>query len=315
MIDRLWTLQQYHGGADIREMDITRAASGRTADDKSSCATPDALPTPAIQAVSGIGASVVFLHGWGVAGRTYRTALKQLERRGLRVHAPAMPGFGGTTALPAHRCTLHGYASWASDYIGSLGAGPVVLIGHSLGGGVAAMTAYRSPELVSQLILVNGIGGAVWRTTSDGSTVPLANRPLWDWMLRLPQDLLAPRELARVLPLVLRDSVPAAMLNPTAFWRAGRVARTADLTYELAELGYRGLPVTVISSSDDAVVPAAATAALCAAHADIRSVTVTGGHSWLLADPHRFGRIVHQAMAGPHRDRSDRAAHTRSTAS
>ncbi|WP_157117553.1 alpha/beta fold hydrolase [Nocardia vaccinii] len=270
-------------------MDITSAAtalgSGEAVDNGS-------VPTPR----EGVDRTIVFLHGWGLAGRTYQTPLGQLERRGLRVHAPTMPGFGGTAALSADRNSLCGYASWVGEYLESLDTGPVVLIGHSFGGSVAAIAAHQAPELVSHLVLMNAVGGTVWRTGPDGSAVPMADRPLWDWIAQLYLDLLPVRGSPRALPAILREVVPAAVVNPLALWRTGCLARTADLVRELGELSHRGIPVTVVSSRNDAVVPAAATAALCGAHNAIRAITVGGGHSWLLADPDRFGRVVFRAM-------------------
>ncbi len=242
------------------------------------------------------GHSVVFLHGWGLAGRTYRTGLGRLERRGIRVHAPTMPGFGGSAGLPAGQDSLRGYGSWVSEYLRSLDTGPVVLIGHSFGGSVAAVAAHQSPGLVSRLMLINAVGGPVWRTGPSGSVVPMADRPLWDWIAHLYLDLLPVRQSPRVLPAIAREVIPAAVANPVALWRTGRLARTADLVRELGEVSERGIPVTVVSSRGDAVVPAAASAALCAAHDAIRVITVGGGHSWLLSDPDRFARVVCQAM-------------------
>jgi pimeloyl-ACP methyl ester carboxylesterase len=248
--------------------------------------------------------TVVFLHGWGLAGRTYRPALGRLERRGFRVHAPTMPGFGGTAALPTDRNSLCEYGSWVGEYVRSLDTGPVALIGHSFGGSVATMAAHQAPDLVSQLVLINAVGGTVWRTGPDGSAVPMADRSLWDWIARLYLDVTPLHESPRVLPAILRDLVPAVMINPLALWHTGRLARTADLVRELGELSRRGTPITVVSGRDDAVVPAEATAALCAAHSAIRVITVGGGHSWLLSDPDRFGHVVSQAVRPSARRRS-----------
>ncbi|UFS98425.1 alpha/beta fold hydrolase [Nocardia huaxiensis] len=49
--------------------------------------------------VGGSGPHVVLLHGFGLANRTYRSALEQLARRGMRVYAPTLPGFGGAVAI------------------------------------------------------------------------------------------------------------------------------------------------------------------------------------------------------------------------
>lgn len=52
---------------------------------------------------AGTGSPAVFLHGWGLDHKVYKRALSRLVRAGLHVHAPALPGFGGTAALPGPR--------------------------------------------------------------------------------------------------------------------------------------------------------------------------------------------------------------------
>lgn len=249
--------------------------------------------------VGGNGPDVVLLHGWGLANRTYRAALEELARHGMRVYAPTMPGFGGVGELPRDRFTLRGYAAWVAAFIRAVGiTEPVTLLGHSFGGGVAIMTAYDSPELVGRLLLINSVGGSAW-VDGRGAMVAMTQRPLWDWGLHLPTDLLPVPQLTRVLPVILRDAVPAALTHPRAFWRAATLARTANLTDELAELGRRGLPVTIVWSSGDNVIPEAATQSLRAAHEEIRTVTVNGRHCWLLVDPSRFGEVISEALSFP----------------
>ncbi|APA97750.1 Haloacetate dehalogenase [Nocardia seriolae] len=246
--------------------------------------------------VGGAGPSVVLLHGFGLANRTYRPALDELARRGLRVYAPTMPGFGGTGELPRSRSSISGYAAWVAAFIRAVGIDePVTLIGHSFGGGVAIMTAYDRPDLVGRLVLVNSVGGSAW-VNGRGTLVAMTQRPLWDWGLHLQADVLPVPELTRVLPVVLRDGVPAALTHPRAFWRAAKLVRTANLTGELAELGRRGLPITVVWSNDDNVIPAAATHTLRTAHEEIRTITVEGRHCWLLADPTRFGEVISDVL-------------------
>ncbi|MFD6355035.1 alpha/beta fold hydrolase [Nocardia tengchongensis] len=251
---------------------------------------------PSRYLVGGTGPGVVLLHGFGLANRTYRKALEELVRRGMRVHAPTMPGFGGTGELPADRTSVKGYAAWVAAFIRAVGiTEPVTLIGHSFGGAVAIMTAHDSPDLVGRLVLVNSVGGSAW-VDGRGMLVAMTRRPLWDWGLHLQADLLPVPELTRVLPVILRDGVPAALTHPRAFWRATTLVRTANLTAELAELGRRGLPTTIVWSKEDNVIPAAATQTLRAAHEEIRTITVEGRHCWLIADPTRFGEVISEAL-------------------
>jgi pimeloyl-ACP methyl ester carboxylesterase len=126
---------------------------------------------PASYGVAGDGPPVVFLHGWGLSHRTYRHGLERLVGRGVQVLAPALPGFGGTTPLPPEQFSLEGYADWVAAFLTELGVeGPVTLVGHSFGGGVALRTAHDHPGHVGQLVLVNSIGSrCCWPTGRSGT--------------------------------------------------------------------------------------------------------------------------------------------------
>ena len=102
---------------------------------------------PASYGVAGDGPPIVFLHGWGLSHRTYRHGLERLVGHGVRVLAPALPGFAGTAPLPDGSFTLQGYAEWVAAFLDEYGVDePVTLIGHSLGGGVALHAGQRPPR-------------------------------------------------------------------------------------------------------------------------------------------------------------------------
>jgi len=246
----------------------------------------------AAYAAAGSGAqSIVFVHGWGLSHRVYERALRSLARAGVRVVAPALPGFGGTAELDGDACTLEGYAAWLAEFLDVIGDhDPVVVMGHSFGGGVAIQFAHDHPSRVRGLVLVNSIGGSAW--SHEGGVVrSMAERPLWDWGLHFPADVLPTPQLTRVLPVILSEAVPGLLRHPRAFWRVANLARFADLTSELEELRRRQLPVAVLWGRNDKVITEASNDALCEA-LGTECVTVAGGHGWLLADPRAFGEVM-----------------------
>src|SRR5579862_4060425 len=241
--------------------------------------------------VAGAGLPVLFLHGWGLSEHSYRRPLRRLVAMGCRVWAPALPGFGGTAHLPRGETSLAGYAGWVDAFIGAVGIdGPALVVGHSFGGGVAITLAHRSPERVRGLVLVNSVGGATW-SLARRRVRSMANRPLWDWGLHLPGDILPLPQLARVLPVFLEDALPNALRNPMAVWQAAQLARKADLTAELEDLKAHQLPVVALWSKRDQIIPRASFDALCAAVGTPGQV-VEGNHSWLLVDPDRFAAVM-----------------------
>jgi pimeloyl-ACP methyl ester carboxylesterase len=243
---------------------------------------------------AGDGPPVVFVHGWGVHARTYARALPALARAGARVIAPALPGFGRSEPLPGDY-TWEKLANWVDLLLEHAGVEePAFLIGHSFGGAVVTATASRFPERARSLVLVNSIGGSVWKQGRGGERL-MADRPLWDWGLRFPVEW-ARKDYRHALPVVARDFLGNALRNPGSLARAGRLARSADLRPELAALSARGLPISLLWGAQDRVVPEATFVALCEAAGAPGDVVGQGGHSWLLADPEGFGEMVTNSL-------------------
>lgn len=250
--------------------------------------------TTYLYGVAGEGLPLLFLHGWGLGYRAYRRSLQRLAAQGARVVAPALPGFGGNAALPAEDLSFAGYAAWVGRFLNAVGVDePVAVVGHSFGGGVGIRFAHETPERVRSLVLVNSVGGSAW--ANHGSVLrSMAERPIWDWGIHLPLDLLPVRQLTRVVPVIVEDMVPNLLRDPMSLWRVGALARQADLTVELEGLRSAGLPIVVLWGRADRVLPRASMESLCAAAGiDPESVvTVAGKHTWILADPRAFGEVM-----------------------
>lgn len=225
------------------------------------------------------GLSVVFLHGWGLGSRTYKRAMNRLMARGCRVYAPALPSFGGTADLPGDRMSFAGYADWVASFMDSVGIDePVLLIGHSFGGGVAVTVADRHPDRVSYLVLLNAVGG-------------LSERPPWAWLTAFGREMWPARHAVELLEAVRQDVMANVVRNPVGLMRAARLAQQADLRRELESLRDQGMPVLVLTSERDAIIPRGAFDALCGAVGTAGQV-VYGGHSWLLANPDAFDEVL-----------------------
>ncbi|MCC5948582.1 MAG: alpha/beta fold hydrolase [Nitriliruptoraceae bacterium] len=244
---------------------------------------------------AGEGPAVLFLHGWGLTARSYAQALPLIAATGHRVIAPALPGFGRSDPLE-DTYSFDSLSTWVLDLLDMLDLHePVAIVGHSFGGAVATATAWRHPDRVRSLVLVNSIGGSVWKTGRRGER-SLADRPLWDWGLRLPSEFRR-RDYRRVLPVVLRDLLGNAVSNPRALRHAADLARGADLREELATLAAGGMPVSILWGSEDNVVPEATFLAMCDAAGAPGDIIEDAGHSWLLADPENFGELVTNSLA------------------
>ena len=250
-------------------------------------------------AMGGEGPPLLFLHGWALGYRSYQPVLEHLIDSGWRVLAPGLPGLSGTRDLPLEQRTLQGYARWVAAFCETLHEDRVLVVGHSFGGGVAIRLAHDYPDLVSQLVLVNSIGGSVW-SDRRGIVSGMAKRPLWDWGLHFQADVLPLRQATKVVPIILKDLVPNLVRNPKGVVHVAGIARAADLEAELCELRNRRLPIVVLWGDRDLVLPKLSLTALHRA-SGVECVTVPGGHEWLLADPESFVEVLTNIVGLPER--------------
>lgn len=111
---------------------------------------------------SGRGTAVVFLHGFGASMYSWRKTLPPVAAAGYRVIAIDNRGFGFSDK-PAHGYRNAEYAHLVVTLLDSLGIASAVLVGHSMGGAIAAEVALAYPDRVRGLVLIDAAGyGVRW---------------------------------------------------------------------------------------------------------------------------------------------------------
>ena len=98
------------------------------------------------------GKPVVFIHGWGGCREIWDGTLARCPA-GFRFLSLDLPGTGGTESLS--RYTIPLLAQWIHETTNRLGISSFTLVGHSLGGNVAACAAALAPDRVEKLVLVD----------------------------------------------------------------------------------------------------------------------------------------------------------------
>ena len=111
--------------------------------------------------MAGSGPPIVLIHGITSSSVMWEEVGPQLARDHTVV-APDLLGHG-QSAKPRGDYSMGAFASGIRDLVLSLELGPVTLVGHSLGGGVAMQFAYQFPERTARLALVSsgGLGRSV----------------------------------------------------------------------------------------------------------------------------------------------------------
>ena len=106
---------------------------------------------------AGRGPPVVLLHGLGASMYAWRKNLGAMAAAGFRVIAFDNRGFG-LSDKPAVPYDNAAYARLAIALLDSLGISDAVLVGHSMGGAIAAEVAIEYPQRVRGLVLVGSAG-------------------------------------------------------------------------------------------------------------------------------------------------------------
>ncbi|KAK3197519.1 hypothetical protein GRF29_216g460760 [Pseudopithomyces chartarum] len=106
--------------------------------------------------------TVVLLHGKNFCGPTWQDTATRLSTAGYRVLIPDQIGFCKSSKPPAYQFSLHQLASNTQSLLSSLGLANVTVLGHSMGGMLAAWFALSYPSTTAALILVNPIGLEDW---------------------------------------------------------------------------------------------------------------------------------------------------------
>jgi pimeloyl-ACP methyl ester carboxylesterase len=111
--------------------------------------------------VGGHGFAFVVAHGYIGRSRIYLLLLGLLARW-FKVVGVDLAGHGGTSPLKGKLNTIDGYADLLLCTMDALGIERAIIVGHSLGGQVAAAAVSRSPDRCIAQGLVNAIVGTWW---------------------------------------------------------------------------------------------------------------------------------------------------------
>ena len=123
------------------------------------------------------GQTVVIMHGMNFYGEAYTPTINVLREAGFRVVALDQIGFG-KSSKPLIPYTFNFLAANSKAVLDAIGVDRAAVVGHSMGGMLAARFAMQYPEATTHLALVNQIGlqdsrqGRDFNDPGDGYTAP-----------------------------------------------------------------------------------------------------------------------------------------------
>jgi pimeloyl-ACP methyl ester carboxylesterase len=264
----------------------------------------------------GGGEPVLYVHGLGGASTNWTDYAALLATR-LEGAALDLPGFGesGPAAAARGGYALPAQARTVIAYLEQRGAGPVHLVGNSMGGVAALLVAATRPDLVRTLTLVSP--AMPWLRPRRGSdaAMPLLLLPVVGRYAQRRLDALPPeRRAAGLIRLCFAD--PAAVPRNRIDEATAELARRRELPWStdaftaalrgLARsylvLGPRSLwrqaalvraPTLVVWGAEDRLVPVELAARTAASVPDSRLLVLPGvGHVAQLEAPEITARAT-----------------------
>jgi pyruvate dehydrogenase E2 component (dihydrolipoyllysine-residue acetyltransferase) len=210
----------------------------------------------------GPGVPVLLLHGFGADLNTWMFTQPALAE-GRRVMALDLPGHGGSTkeVRAGNAETLSKIVESALD---GLGIERVHLIGHSMGGAVAASLALHRPGRIASLTLIAsaGLGREINATFINGFVRVSRRREATEVLGLLVHDpaLVSRTMVEDVLRYKRLDGVPAALTKIAEAWFPNGT-QSLDLAGQITALP---IPVQLIGGREDRIIPVAHAEALAA---------------------------------------------------
>ena len=107
--------------------------------------------------------AVVLLHGKNFSGAYWKETAEALRAEGLRVIMPDQVGFGKSSKPEHYQFTFQQLAANTRALLSAIGVTRVHVLGHSMGGMLAARYALMFPDEVQSLTLENPLGLEDWK--------------------------------------------------------------------------------------------------------------------------------------------------------
>ena len=102
---------------------------------------------------------IVMLHGWGASLYMWRHAMERFPALGFRTVAADLRGHGlSDKPLEPNSYSLNSYFADLDALLDDLGGAPIVLVGQSMGGGIALRYTIANPSRIARLALINPTG-------------------------------------------------------------------------------------------------------------------------------------------------------------
>jgi pimeloyl-ACP methyl ester carboxylesterase len=201
---------------------------------------------------------LLVLHGFTGQGGDWATVCDELGKHGHGSICPDQPGHGASAAPDdADLYKMTTVADVHSALCKHLNAGPVVVMGHSMGAAMAEEFAIRHADQTRALILADSIGGSrkeAWSRALDGYAKPELRRIAFEQGMAALYDhqVESGRRIVEHIPAELRPMVREHFAVTSAIGYFHAAAGMRDREDTLARLADFADPALVLAGEDEA---------------------------------------------------------------
>jgi len=225
----------------------------------------------------GQGPPVLLVHGLAGSSDWWVRNFDVLSRDHA-VYLVDLPGFGSMRKY-AKQFSVAGSAQWLAELLAALNLHQVALVGHSMGGLIAAIFAARYPERVTKLVLA-------------APAIALPHKSVLPFVVPLMKQAMYIHPA--FLPTFVRDTARA---GPSILLRASRELLNIDIKQELAKIA---APSLLIFGEHDPVVPALLGPKLQSEiPGSCLAILPRAGHILMYDQPDLFKRTVLEFLSKP----------------
>jgi len=226
-------------------------------------------------------APVLLIHGAGGSHLSWPAEVRRLP--GQRVFAMDLPGHGKSGGLG--KCSIHDYVGNVLDVMDALNLYKVIIVGHSMGGGIALnMTLDHSERVLGLGLIATDARLRVSQIILDGLSHPHTStrtiQTIVDWSFGSQEDetqkKLAARLLEETRPSVLRDDFVAC--------------NDFDVSERLPDIDK---PTLIICGTEDRMTPLRSSEYMAGKIPGAALQTIDlAGHMVMLEQPRRVASIL-----------------------
>ena len=242
--------------------------------------------------------TLVMLHGYTGSKENWYRLVPELDAR-FRLVMPDLPGWGDSERIANADHGFVAEAAHVAAFLRHLDAGPVVLLGHSMGGGIAALVAAKYPDLVARVGLLDA-AGVHFEDNAFGLAVLDGRNPFGiedtASMEQYMSVLFHERDARPPLPWPGAIAFVRHRRNEAAFEQSvlDRIGRSEERFAPGDAAGDIRQPAVLIWGAHDAVIDPSAMALYAARMPQARQVLLDrSGHMTLMEQPRDVADAVH----------------------